>query len=239
MVPLWVWLSRLTITEEMDKKPCIEYCANQNSKLITVGHLDFASEFEILRKNFMNPKTTLLTRLDKIVETENRTSFRAHVEAAFDWGAKTWYSGSRPISANHWIDNSDELSHASKMPFLDDIGIAVFYQTNKGDTWTVQSCLFIHSSTDLRTQKDLEIELFCKNSSGIFNLGLVEYDSYRTKCLENNGTIAHPTKEIIEWADKNRSRRFWTKIERTGPSEGTILQYFIVYSITYAHFDEW
>ena len=49
MVPLWVWFSRLIITEEMDKEPCIEFCANRESKMITVGHLEYASSFQVFK----------------------------------------------------------------------------------------------------------------------------------------------------------------------------------------------
>ena len=171
----------------------------------------------------MNPKTTMVTSLRETY-TEKQTPFRAHVDATFDWDAKTWYSGDRPISAHHWIDNSLQFPLGPKMPYLDDIGVAAFYQTFKGNIQTVEGCLSIHSSTDLQTENDLEIELFCKNSSGTFNPGPVEYDSYKTKCLESNGIIAHPTIESIKLANFNRTRHFWTQIERTGPFKGTILQ---------------
>ena len=89
MLPLWVWFSRLIITEETEKMSCVEYCSNRKSKLITIGHLEFVSEFEVtkfllliislqtLQNNFMNPKTALVTSLSEAAETfaPNQTSF--------------------------------------------------------------------------------------------------------------------------------------------------------------------
>ena len=174
----------------------------------------------------MNPKTVLVTSLSEAAETfaPNQTSFRAHVDATYDWDVKTWYSGDRPITEADWIDTSADSNGRTKMPYLHGIGISVFYR----DLWLVENCLYILSSTDLPTHSEFEIELLCKNSSGIFNHGPIADNSYRTKCLESNGTIAHPTEECIKWTDTN-IRHSWTKIHRTGPSEGIILRYPIVH----------
>ena len=47
MVPFWIWLSKITINQEMDKNSCVQYCSEQNAKLVTVGHLEYASEFQV------------------------------------------------------------------------------------------------------------------------------------------------------------------------------------------------
>ena len=31
----------------MDKNSCVQYCSEQNAKLVTVGHLEYASEFQV------------------------------------------------------------------------------------------------------------------------------------------------------------------------------------------------
>ena len=188
----------------------------------------------------MNPKTALVTSLSEAAETfpPNQTSFRAHIDATYDWDAKTWYSGDRPITEADWIDNSADSHGRTKMPYLHDIGISIFYRTNNHrDLWIVENCLYILSSTDLPTHSEFEIELLCNNSSGIFNLGPIAYNSYRTKCSESSGIIAHPTEEMVKWTDTN-IRHFWTKIHRTGPSEGIILE-ILTSSYLVAYFDEW
>ena len=111
---------------------------------------------------------------------------------------------------------------------MNDIGIMVFFITYIGNKRTLGSCLSIESSTDFLSESDLEIELLCRNSSGIFNLGPVEYNSHITKCFETNGTIADPTTDVIKWGDLDRTRRFWTKIQRTGPHKGTIRKNYLI-----------
>ena len=70
MWPLWVWLSRLTITENMDKKSCQKHCSDQGAKLITVGHLEYASEFKVLfalrTKNLTFIRFFVISSLDRM-----------------------------------------------------------------------------------------------------------------------------------------------------------------------------
>ena len=124
------------------------------------------------------------------------------------------------------------------MPYLDDVGVLFLYYSYA--TW--YSCLDIVSSTDLRTGNRLfdnlifyrfmiviafrfgsilttDIELMCQTSSGLVNLGVVNYQSYKTKCSEIDGELAIPTSKTIERSKK--SGKFWTGIERTGPYPGT------------------
>ena len=106
---------------------------------------------------------------------------------------------------------------------MHDVGIVNFYSLNGA---FVRGCLYIYSSTDLRAL-ETEYELLCRNASGLFSVGYIDYDNYKTKCSEIDGVIAIPTEQYF--AHQNASfyvndtfylqsyRQFWTGIERTGP----------------------
>ena len=84
MWPLWVWLSRIEVAEDLDKASCEQFCSDKNAKLITVGHLEHATAFTILREKFIGPP--ILENSKSILKLEPH--FRAHVDATFDWKTK-------------------------------------------------------------------------------------------------------------------------------------------------------
>ena len=97
-----------------------------------------------------------------------------------------------------------------------DVGTVGFYPDDNYESY-VRGCLSIHSSTNLKWQN----ELLCRNASGLFNVGRIAYNKYKTKCSETNGSIAIPTVEDINPRQNGVKvidyRHFWTGIERTGP----------------------
>lgn len=106
---------------------------------------------------------------------------------------------------------------------MHDVGIINFYPWNGA---FVRGCLFIHSSTDLRAL-ETEYELLCRNASGLFSVGHIDYDNYKTKCSEIDGVITIPSEQYFEnhnfTSYRNDTyylsfiRHFWTGVERTGP----------------------
>ena len=62
MVPFWIWLSKITINEAMDKLSCVKYCSEQKSHMITVGHLEYASEFEVFKSTMCKAQLSGLAR---------------------------------------------------------------------------------------------------------------------------------------------------------------------------------
>ena len=64
-----------------------------------------------------------------------------------------------------------------------------------------------------------KLELFCQNSSGIFNLGHVGYKDHESKCAEHNAVTAIPSANDLAWKQNEilQNKKIWTGIRRTGP----------------------
>ena len=86
MLPLWVWFSRIKVAKYMEKNACEHYCSDHNAKMITVGHLEHATEFKILREKFLGPYRRV--RDESRVMPVYKPFFEAHVDASYDWKTK-------------------------------------------------------------------------------------------------------------------------------------------------------
>ena len=64
-----------------------------------------------------------------------------------------------------------------------------------------------------------KLELFCQNSSGLFDLGHVGYNNYESKCAEHNAVIAIPSVNDLVWKRNEilQNKKIWTGVQRTGP----------------------
>ena len=163
------------------------------------------------RQSWLKRKVDLNPCADKIVISPGWW-------ANFD---KVWKSGNTKIAPSNWIDPTKPLRRKSnlRMPVLNDVGTIEFSRRYDGYS---QLCLYIESSTDLRASSESKYELLCQTTSGLINLGFVDFDNYKSKCAEINGIIALPTEQYLVKDSSTLSRYFWTGIERTGPFQGTL-----------------
>ena len=165
----------------------------------------------IPRQSWLKRKVDLNPWVDEIVK-----SVMSYQSANFD---KVWKSGNTKIAPSNWIDPTKPLRRKSnlRMPVLNDVGTIEFSRRYDGYS---QLCLYIELSTDLRASSESKYELLCQTTSGLINLGFVDFDNYKSKCAEISGIIALPTEQYLVQDSSTLSRYFWTGIERTGPFQG-------------------
>lgn len=142
---------------------------------------------------------------------------------------KVWKSGGKIIEKHHWSDRSRNRLDNARMPVftqpvLYDVVVLDVDRHEENDY-----CLSIESSTDLK-ERSRSFELICRNTSGFFSLGRVDFDNYKTKCSEVDGEITIPTEEYLGQQNPPvEFGRYWTGIERTGPFSG-IVSLFVEFS---------
>ena len=145
---------------------------------------------------------------------------------------KVWISGGKIIAKRHWSDRPRNRLDNARMPVYIQPVLNNEVVLYVGKSWLENKyCLRIESSTDLK-EHSWSFGLICRNTSGFFSLGRVDFNNYKSKCSEFDGEITIPTEEYLSQLNPSvKFGRYWTGIERTGPYPGTVIV-FVEFSPT-------
>ena len=133
MWPLWIWFSKLTITEEMDKQDCEKYCLDRNETLITMDLLQYAFYFKVIWQIFMNLFSDLrlygttssiqiwILKFMLMRVMIGKLRFEFNLRALFIETHQIWRSGNHSIAENYWMDRTQTLVSTPRMPSMSKI----------------------------------------------------------------------------------------------------------------------
>ena len=125
---------------------------------------------------------------------------------------EVWKSGGKIIAKRHWSDRPRNHFDNARMPvYMQPVLYdEVILQVDRDDE--SDYCLRIESSTDLK-ERLWSFELICRNTSGFFSLGRVDFNNYKSKCSEVDGEITIPTEEYLSQLNRPVDfGRYWTGI---------------------------